>query len=222
MSGARVIELPVEPDSLGSDLTGHDLDDWGRSRRVAAVAGAVAGVRWSVSCGGLDHLPSEGGALLVTSARWGAATTSMVATALERHAGRTVRRGGRPVRAPLGPVLARAGAVPGRPVEIRQILAAGELVVVGTRAVRESRRAGGVDPTLIEMALETEVAILPVAAVSSPTSRRARLEIGAPVPTSTRRGGLAPIETADAVRYALQHLLDGLGGAPVLDLIGDV
>lgn len=222
MTTARVIELPVESVDDSDDVERHDLDDWGRSRRVAAVASALARGRWAVSSGGLDHLDSVDAALLVVSSRWAAGSTLMVASTLTRRLERTVRISGRPQRVPLGPVLARVGAIPARPGEVRQALAGGDLVVVGTHAVRETRRAGRVDPAMIEVALELGVGIFPVAAVSSPASRRARLEVGARVVPSTRRGGLAPIETAESVRDSLQNLLDGLGGAPVLDLIGEV
>jgi hypothetical protein len=199
------------------------LDDWGRDTTAVQVAHGLAMLRWSVSLGGGDHVPQHGGALVVASARQFAQTVPMVAWALQRRSGRPVRFVGRPDLAPLGPFVQRLGGLRLEPAEVSGALAHGDLVVVGTEAVRQTRRAGAVPEDLIACAWSMDLPVLPAAAVSSPFTRRARVELDAPVqPIHRRRGPLGPLELAEQVRRHLQSMLDELGGVPVLDLIGDV
>jgi hypothetical protein len=94
--------------------------------------------------------------------------------------------------------------------------------VMGTDPVRQTRRAGAVPHDMLAGALQQGLPVLPAAAVSAPFTRRARVELGAPVqPLKQRRGPLGPVELADQVRRQLQVLLDELGGVAVLDLIGE-
>lgn len=199
-----------------------ELDDWGRDDTAVQVANAAALLRWSVSLGGVHHLPPGRPALVVASSRLFAQTVPMVAWALQRHSGRTVRFVGRPDVAPLGQFVQRLGGLRADPNEVTGALSHGDVVVVGTRAVRQTRRAGTVPDDMIAAAMKLGAPVLPAAAVSSPFTRAARVELGPTVsPAQQRRGPLGPLELAEQVRRRLQGLLDELGGIAVLDLIGE-
>jgi hypothetical protein len=199
------------------------VDDWGRDSTTVQIAHGLAMVRWSVSLGGAHHVPPHGGALVVASARRFAQTVPMVAWALQRHSGRPVRFVGRPDVAPLGPFVQRLGGLRLDPAEVTGALAHDEIVVVGTETVRQTRRAGAVPEDVIACAWALDLPVIPAAAVSSPFTRRARVELDAAVrPSHRRRGPLGPWELAEQVRRHLQSMLDELGGVPVLDLIGEV
>ena len=43
------------------------VDDWGRDQRFIDVVGPIARLRWRVMVGGVHHLPSRHGALLVVA-----------------------------------------------------------------------------------------------------------------------------------------------------------
>ncbi len=199
-----------------------ELDDWGRDDTAVQVANAAALLRWSVSLGGVHHLSVGRPALVVASSRRFAQTVPMVAWALQRHAGRTVRFVGRPDVAPLGQFVQRLGGLRADATEVAGALSHAEIVVVGTNPVRQTRRAGTVPEAVVAAAMNMDAIVLPAAAVSSPFSRTARVEIGAPVvPVQRRRGPLGPLELAEQTRRRLQGLLDELGGIAVLDLIGE-
>jgi len=199
-----------------------ELDDWGRDDTAVQVANALALLRWSVSLGGAGHLPAGRPALVVTSSRLFAQTVPMVAWALQRQCGRTVRFVGRPDVAPLGQFVQRLGGLRADAAEVAGALSHGEIVVVGTQTVRQTRRAGAVPEDMVAAAMKFGAPVLPAAAVSSPLSRSARVELGAPVRSpQQRRGPLGPLELAELVRRRLQGMLDELGGIAVLDLIGD-
>ncbi|HEX2782605.1 MAG TPA: hypothetical protein VHN36_03395 [Ilumatobacteraceae bacterium] len=202
-----VVRLPgtwYEPDSV---------DEWGRSAQLIELITPAVKLRWDVSVGGEHHLPKRGGALLVTNSRWFSLNTIYTAWALSRTIGRPVRFGGRPDIAPLGPLMQRFGGLLNKPEEIRSALRDGELVVVSTRGTRNPRHAGAVDPALIGSAVSTSTPVFPVASMSSPFGRAARVEVGAQMrPTHKRRGPLAELELADVTQRHIQRLLDGFGG----------
>jgi hypothetical protein len=85
--------------------------------------------------------------------------------------------------------------------------------VVSTRGTRNPRHAGAIDPALIGTAVSTSTPVFPVASMSSPIGRAARVEVGAQMrPTHKRRGPLAELELADVTQRHIQRLLDGFGG----------
>lgn len=202
-----VIRLPrawYEPDSV---------DEWGRDAELIELLTPAVKLRWDVSIGGADHLPKRGGALLVTNSRRFSLSTIYTAWALSHAIGRPVRFGGRPDIAPLGPLMQRFGGLLNKPEEIRSALRDGELVVVSTRATRNPRHAGAVDPALIGTAVGTSTPVFPVASMSSPIGRAARVEVGPQMrPNRKRRGPLAELELAEVTQRHIQRLLDGLGG----------
>ncbi|MGD9701925.1 MAG: hypothetical protein AB7Q42_24405 [Acidimicrobiia bacterium] len=190
-----------------------DVDDWGRDVHAVRRASRLASLRWAPIVGGLDHIGAQGPALLVCNARRFALTPQLVTWAVGRVLDRPLRFVGFPDTAPIGPVLRRLGGLLADADEIDIALAGGEIVVVGTAPTRDTRRAGAVPADLVEAAWRRHVPLHPVAVLSSPLDRRARIEIGTPVTTKRRRQGpLGPTELADAARGALQKLLDETAG----------
>jgi 1-acyl-sn-glycerol-3-phosphate acyltransferase len=202
-----VIRLPrtrYEPDAV---------DEWGRDAQLIELLAPALRLRWDVAVGGTQHLPKRGGALLVTNSRSFSLSTIYTALALSRAIGRPVRFGGRPDIAPIGPIMQRLGGLLNKPEEIRTALRDGELVVVSGKGTRNPRHAGAVDPALIGTAVTTGTPVFPVASMSSPIGRAARVEVGAHVRlTKKHRGPLAELELAEATQRHIQRILDALGG----------
>lgn len=222
---ANVVALPARRavPIVQRRITGrYEVDDWGRDPELVRVLGNVADLRWSVSLGGAQHLRHRRGTLVVTNARRFALTPLMVALALGDELKRPVRFVGRPDAVPSGPWLRRVGGLLDHPKETAGALRAGEIVVVGTSATNHPRRAGEVPLRHIGAAAATDAVVHAAAAISSPFSRHARVEVGTVIRNTTgRRGPLGEVEMAEHVRTRLQHLLDGIGGAEVLDWVGE-
>jgi hypothetical protein len=202
-----VIRLPrswYPPDSV---------DEWGRDAHLIELLTPAASWRWDVSVGGIHHLPKRNGALLVTNSRRFSLSAIYAAWALSQATGRPVRFGGRPDIAPIGPLLQRFGGLLNHPEEISGALRAGELVVVSANGTRNPRHAGPIDPALIGAAVVSGTPVYPVASMSTPFGRTARVEVGPQVrPTRKRRGPLADFELAELTQRHIQRLIDGLGG----------
>jgi 1-acyl-sn-glycerol-3-phosphate acyltransferase len=189
------------------------VDEWGRDSHLIELLTPAATLRWDVSVGGAHHLPKRGGALLVTNSRRFSLSTIYSAWALSQAIGRPVRFGGRPDTAPLGPLMQRLGGLLNDPDEIRAALGAGELVMVSAKGTRNPRHAGPVDPMLIGTAVISGRPVYPVASMSTPFGRSARVEAGPPIrPRRKRRGPLAELELAELTQLHIQRLIDGLGG----------
>ena len=194
-----------------------DVDDWGRDVHSVRRASRVAGLRWAPILGGLGHVDEHGPALLVCNARRMSLNPLLVAWSVGRALDRPVRFAGLSDVAPVGPVLRRLGGLLADPDEIDTALGGGEVVIVGTTATRDTRRAGRVPPTLLEGAWSRQVPVHPVAVLGSAFDRRVRVEVGRAVTTRrTRKGPLGPTELADATRSALQKLLDETAGPSLL------
>ncbi len=189
------------------------VDEWGRDAHLIELLTPAATLRWDVSVGGVQHLPKRGGALLVTNSRYFSLSTVYSAWALSKAIGRPVRFAGRPDIAPLGPLMQRFGGLLNKPEEISGALRANELVVVSAKGTRDPRHAGTVDPTLIGTAIASGTPVHPVASMSTPFGRPARVEVGAAVrPRRKRRGPLAELELAELTQVSIQRLIDALGG----------
>ena len=207
MTVADVIRLPR------SWYPADSVDEWGRDANLIKLLTPAATLRWDVSVGGVQHLPKRGGALLVTNSRRFSLSTIYSAWALSAATGRPVRFGGRPDIAPLGPLLQRLGGLFADPDEISGALCAGALVVVSAQGTRDPRHAGPVDPVLIGCAVVVGKPVFPVASMSTPFGRAARVEVGPPVrPRVKRRGPLAELELAELTQRHIQRLIDSLGG----------
>jgi hypothetical protein len=186
-----------------------EVDPWGMDADVVATARDLAGLRWSITAGGGEHVPSEGPALLVANRRPLGATPLLVAAAVGRATGRAVRFVGIVDVAPAGPILRRLGGVMARPDEVAGLLRAGELPAVWCQPrITTSHRVGPAPVPFLEAALASGAPVVPVAVIAPPLARRVRVEIGPPVPARQRPGPLAVAELADAVRQAIQRMVD--------------
>ena len=185
------------------------VDEWGRDAQLIERLTPFAAMRWSVLVEGAHRLPKRAGALLVTNSWRFALNTVYSAWALSDATGRPVRFGGRPDVAPFGPVMQRVGGLLGLPEEIRGALRAGELVIVSTASTGWPRRAGAVDPALVAVAVSTGSPIYPVASISTPFGRAARVEVGPQV--RTRQGIVDDVELAESVQRQVQRMIDGIG-----------
>jgi hypothetical protein len=209
---AQLIELPRRDPAESVDAPGT-VDEWGRDAALIELLSPLLRMRWNVGLGGLQHLPTRAGALLVTNQRRLSLSPVYVAWALTRATGRPVRFVGRPDTAPAGAALRRLGALLSDPAEVRGALRHGELVVIGAGATTHPRHAGVVDHHLVGAAVTAGVAVIPVASMSAVLGRSARAEVGAPIrPRRNRRGPLAEVEVAEAVQRSLQKMLDEFGG----------
>ena len=94
----------------------NEVDAWGMDHDVAALARSLAVLRWDITVGGDQHVPSDGPALLVANRRVLAATPLLVAAAVGRATGRAVRFAGITDIAPHRPRAAagRGASSPGR------------------------------------------------------------------------------------------------------------
>lgn len=185
------------------------VDEWGCDPELLAAAGLASNLRWAVSVGGATNVPPYGPALLVANNRRFAATQLLVAFAVNRTTGRAVRFVGVPDLAPFGPALRRIGGVIARPDEVAGLLRGGHVVALFCpSALRQPEHVGKVPPELLTPALDTGAPVLPVAAMSSALSRKARVEIGEAVARRGVRGPLAAVELAEAAREGVQRLFD--------------
>ena len=195
------------------DWTPNEVDDWGRDPAFAGRIWAASHARWSVAVGGEQHLPARGGALIVVNARRFALAPIYAALAIGGAIGRPVRFVGRPDVAPVGPVLQRLGGLLTRADELEGALRHGQLVVLGASPSTHPRHVGRVDHQLVGAAVAAKVKVFPAATASAPLRRGARVEIGAAVPVNRRRRGpLAELELADAVRARIAAVLSEFGG----------
>jgi hypothetical protein len=189
------------------------VDEWGRDAHLIELLTPAATLRWDVSVGGVHHLPKRDGALLVTNSRRFSLSAVYSAWALSQASGRPVRFGGRPDIAPVGPFMQRLGGLLGNADEISGALRSGELVVVSARGTRDPRHAGPVDPALVGTAVVSDVPVYPIASMSTPFGRTARVEVGPQVRLRRkRRGPLAELELAELTQRHIQRMIDGLGG----------
>ena len=194
--------------------TANEVDDWGRDNGFADRIWAASRLRWDISVGGAEHIPTRKGALIVVNARHFALAPVFAALAIGAEVGRPVRFIGRPDVAPIGPLLQRLGGLLPNPREVEGALRADQLVVLGAASRSSNRSAGDIDHRIVGAATITKSAAIPAATVSVPLRRGARVEIGPPIKLADkRRGPLDELETADALQARLDALLAEFGGA---------
>lgn len=190
---------------------GWHIDDWGRDDTLARLAARALHIGWSVTVGGVERLPKQRPAMLVTNARRLTLSSWFVAL-LASSTERPVRFVGRPDSAPVGALARRLGGLLARPDEVRGALADGQLVVVSAATTFDPRAVGAIDPVLLSAAVRADAPVFPVATSLAPLSRSARVEIGAAVrPPSGRRGPLREVELAERVRQRIAELIDATG-----------
>jgi hypothetical protein len=191
----------------------HSVDDFGRDPHLVAALTPLAKLRWDVSVGGTEHLPTRGGALLVCNSRRFALSGIYAALALGEATGRPVRFVGRPDIAPIGTFMRRIGGLLAEPADIAGALRHHELVIISADSAPHHRQAGTVPHELVAPAVLTKTPVFPVAVMSGLIGRTARVDVGARVrPRHKRRGPLDEVELAEQVQHHLQRMLDGYGG----------
>ena len=191
----------------------HSVDDYGRDPHLIEALNPFIRLRWNTTLGGVEHLPTRGGALLVCNSRRFALHAVAAAFALSQATGRPVRFVGRPDVAPFGSLMCRIGGILDRPDEVEGALRNHQLVLMSCSPTADPRHAGEVNHHLFGAAVVTKSPVFPVATLTSTVSRTARAEVGPQVrPRRGRRGPLAEIELAEQVQHHVQRMLDGLGG----------
>ncbi len=191
----------------------HSVDDFGRDPHLVRALTPLVRLRWSVSTGGIEHLPTRGGALLVCNSRRWALSNIWTALALSQATGRPVRFVGRPDIAPVGAFMRRIGGLLEQPAEVLGALRHHELVLIAAEPTAHPRHAGKVPHDLVGAAVMAGVPVFPVATMSSALGRDARAEVGPQVrPRRKRRGPLADVELAEQVQHHIQRILDSFGG----------
>jgi 1-acyl-sn-glycerol-3-phosphate acyltransferase len=191
----------------------HSVDDWGRDPHLVKALTPLVHLRWRVNVGGDQHLPTRGGALLITNSRRYALNAVYASWALGEATGRTVRFVGRPDMAPIGPFVRRLGGLLAEPEEVAAALRNHELVMISSEPTGHPRHAGKVDHHLVSAAVLAKAPVFPVASMSTIISNAARVEVGPQLrPRHKRRGPLAEVELAEMAQHHIQKLLDGLGG----------
>ena len=207
--GASAATFPLRP--LRPLLGPYSVDDWGRDAHLVKLLDPLFGARWRTTIEGLDHLPARAGALLVCNDPGGSFAPLLAALALSRATARPVRFTGRTDFAPVGAVLRRLGGLIARSDEVEGALAHGELVIVGTEPRRAIAEIGPLDHRLVQPAVIGHHRIVPLAVDASPWSRAARLRLGSPLRTSSRRGPLAEVELADQAVQRIRTMLEAMG-----------
>lgn len=193
----------------------NQVDEWGMDEDAVALAHVLAALRWSATVTGAAHVPASGPALLVANRRPLDGTPLLVAATIGRATGRPVRFTGIVDIAPAGPLLRRTGGVVARPDEVAGLLRAGELAAVWCSSTLLGRPRIGLPPAeYLNVALDSDAPVLPVAVIAGPVARRVEIAVGAPLATESIRGPLATAELADAARLSIQRMIDESAPGP--------
>lgn len=209
LSDAR--QAAAAPATTAAAEPGWHIDDWGRDDTLARLAARALRIGWSVTVGGVERLPAQRPAMLVTNARRFTLSSWFVAL-LSSSTERPVRFVGRPDSAPVGAVARRLGGLLARPDEVRGALADGSIVVISAAPTIDPRAVGAIDPVLVGAAVRADAAVFPVATSLAPLSRAARVEIGPAVkPPAGRRGPLREVELAERMQRRIAELLESSG-----------
>ena len=171
----------------------HSVDDFGRDPHLIGALSPLAKLRWDVGVGGVQHLPTRGGALLVCNSRRWALSSVFAALALSEATGRPVRFVGRPDIVPLGPFMRRIGGLLARPDEVLGALRHHELVLVSCEPTGNARHAGKIDPHLLAPAVVANAPVFPSKTNRTRTGMY-RWNTGAPATTAgaSRWGSMSP------------------------------
>ncbi|MBI2710847.1 MAG: hypothetical protein HYX34_14310 [Actinobacteria bacterium] len=192
----------------------YPVDEWGLDRDLVELMSPLVGLRWATDARGVEHLSADGPAVLVFNRRFGLSEPFVLARGVRLAADRPVRFVGAPDIAPVGPALRRFGAVLGSHAEVAGLLRAGHLVGIPLeRAVRHRHKAGRLPVEALAAALDAAAPVVPVALVGREVTRRWVVAVGEPLSPSGQ-GPLAEVELAEAVRRAVQDLLDEALPAP--------
>lgn len=191
----------------------YAIDPWGLDDDLVALGARVGALRWHIDLRGIEHLPTDGPALLICNRRLGWAEPAVLATAVARASDRNVRPVGCPDIDPLGGLLRRFGALPARPDDLASALRAGELVAVPTRRELVRFRAGYLPIHLLSPAVAQVVPVIPVAITGWEAGRRWNVRIGPAVPTPASPGprsvGRVAVDVATDLNVMLEEAATG-------------
>jgi hypothetical protein len=192
-----------------------EVDPWGYDADVVELVAPLWRLRWDTSLDGADLVPRRG-ALVVHGQGVDPATPLVLASASARHLGRPLRPIGVPDVSPLGPALARLGAVPRTAADVRALLRAGALVSVPLGRDWRGRPAGAADVEVVAAAHDVGAPLVPVVVGGRPFGRRRPVVVGAPLGTSRRRraGAADHLAAEIAERVVALGALVGGGDAP--------
>jgi len=203
-----------------------DVDPWGLDPDLLSLVGRFLPSAAVRTAGG-GRLP-DGPALCLWLGDWGGVLPLVVG--LGASATRPVRFCGVPDVGPLRAVASRLGGVSGHPADLRGLLRAGNLVAVrldnahhpGEEALAgvgwTGEDLGGGSPEdpfvhewlpdeAVEAAIEVGAPVVPVVVRSPrPWSPLARVTVGTPVPTRTRRAARSLAEVAEGVGSSFRSL----------------
>lgn len=192
----------------------YELDPWGLDDDVTRVAGRLATLRWSTAVVGIEHLPSEGPALLVANRRLGWSEPAVVAMSVLREAGRIVRPVGGVGFDPVAGFLGRLGVLPARGDEVTAALRADNLVLVPTRREPVRNRPGHLPIELVAAGLAADVPLVPVAVIGWEFGRNWTVRVGEPIDVArgprTRRSDRIDPRAVGAAAVAISAALDEL------------
>jgi hypothetical protein len=206
-----------EPDSLLAALRRrfggrYPTDSFGLDPHLADLAAPVVTAIVRVAIIGGEHVPSDGGAVLVANRGFGVMEPSALAVAVRRVTGRRLRVIGAPTTPLVGGLLRRLGAISDSPRDLATCLRAGHLVGVPLRPTW--LRTGAGTPPLPLMQAMTRAPAIPVAVQPGgpfgTAIRPWRVQFGPAVTLAEAHDPsdpLAAARLAEAVRDAVSHLL---------------
>lgn len=185
-----------------------EIDPWGLDPQWYDLWAGAARVMCAIRIEGAEHVP-DGPSLVVTNARIGVGAPAVVAAAVQDITGSRLRWAGLP-DVSLATTGRRLGAVLGVQSELSAVLRSGQPVgLMARRQLRPIGRVGPVDPDPVGSAVMLDAPVVPVAVSARIGGRRWSVRFGAPLDPPPHRNPLAVVEHAEAVRTAIQELLDG-------------
>ena len=141
----------------------YPTDPFGLDPHLCDLAFPLVSAVVRVEIAGGEHLPYEGGAVLVVNRGFGIGEPSALAVAVRRATGRRLRVVGAPGVPFVGGALRRIGAVAASPEDLAAMLRAGHLVAVPL-APTWLRTGAGTPPLPLLQAM-TRAPVIPVAVV---------------------------------------------------------
>jgi 1-acyl-sn-glycerol-3-phosphate acyltransferase len=208
--------FPAEPPlvALRRRATGrYPVDPFGLDPQLADLSTPIISALVRVAVTGEEHVPDEGGAVLVANRGFGVAEPAAVAVAVRRATGRRLRVIGAPATPFLGGLFRRLGAISASARDLSTCVRAGHLVAVPL-APTWMRTGAGTPPLPLVQAM-TRAPAIPVAVTpGGPLGlaiRPWRVRFGAPVvvgPPDAPGDPLVAARLAEAVHDAVRALLE--------------
>jgi 1-acyl-sn-glycerol-3-phosphate acyltransferase len=190
----------------------YPVDPFGLDPQLADLATPLVNAIVRVSVTGAEHVPHDGGAVLVANRGFGVFEPAAVAVAVRRASGRRTRVIGAPPAPFIGGFFRRLGAISASPRDLATCLRAGHLVAVPLAPTWVRTGAGA--PPLPLMQAMTRAPAIPVAVTPGgplgSAIRPWRVRFGAAVTLEQPHDPGDPLgaaRLAEAVRDAVGQLL---------------